>query len=185
LRNFFRGLPPRACKDEGELLPPSPVPPRRLSQLPRLRGLPSQTGRTLVAARLTLADMLEHAVDSLVFSSNGLTFPPVGGLRAGYFKLSSTALTLHGYSWVPGVTLTGKVPLRGPAVIHIGGRAAARGTLRISERGAIRGKLGGHKVSGHFAGAARLSAAAAAGGPSWEESLRRFSPFGNELLPTG
>jgi hypothetical protein len=86
---------------------------------------------------------------------------------------------------VPGVTLTGKVPLRGPAVIHIGGRAAARGTLRISERGAIRGKLGGHKVSGHFAGAARLSAAAAAGGPSWEESLRRFSPFGNELLPTG
>jgi pimeloyl-ACP methyl ester carboxylesterase len=186
LRNFFRGQPPNAaaCKDTGELLPPSPVPPRSLSQLPRLGGLPARTGRTLLATRLTLADMFEHAVDVLLFSSDGFSIPPVGGLRAGYFQASTSALRLHGYSWVPGVTLTGKVPLRGPATIKIGGSAAARGTLRISERGRVTGRLGGHKVSGRFTGAARL-AAAMSNAPSWQESLRRFEPFGQDLLPTG
>jgi hypothetical protein len=127
--------------------------------------------------------MFEHAVDVLLFSSDGFSIPPVGGLRAGYFQASTSALRLHGYSWVPGVTLTGKVPLRGPATIKIGGSAAARGTLRISERGRVTGRLGGHKVSGRFTGAARL--AAMSNTPSWQESLRRFEPFGQDLLPTG
>jgi hypothetical protein len=109
----------------------------------------------------------------------------VGGLRAGYFEAGTSALRLLGYSWVPGVTLSGKVPLRGTATIKIGGSAAARGTIRISERGVVRGKLGGHKVSGRFSGASRVAAAAAAGGPSWQESLRRFAPFGTDLTPTG
>jgi len=185
LRNFFRGLAPRPCKDQGELLPPSPVPPRSLSRLPRAPGLPARTGRTLLAARLTLADLFEHALDALLFSSDGFTIAPVGGLRAGYFKAGATTLRMHGYSWVPGVTLSGKVPLRGTATIKVGGSAAARGTLKISERGVVRGRLGGHRVSGHFAGAARVAAAAAGGGPSWQQSLRRFSPFGTELLPKG
>jgi pimeloyl-ACP methyl ester carboxylesterase len=185
VRNFFRGLPPKVCKDLGELLPPSPVPPRSLSRLPRLRGLPARTGRTLLATRLTLSDLFEHALDALLFSSDGLTIPPVGGLRAGYFEAGTSALRLHGYSWVPGVTLSGKVPLRGTATIKIGGGAAARGTIRITERGLVRGKLGGHKVSGRFSGASRVAAATAAGGPSWQDSLRRFSPFGTDLTPTG
>jgi pimeloyl-ACP methyl ester carboxylesterase len=186
LRNFFHGQPPSAaaCKDTGELLPPSPVPPRSLTQLPRLRGLSARTGRTLLATRLTLADMFEHAVDVLLFSSDGLTIPPVGGLRAGYFQAGTNAIRLHGYSWVPGMTVTGKVPLRGPATLKIGGSAAARGTLRISERGRVTGRLGGHKVSGRFTGAARL-AAAMSSAPSWQESLRRFEPFGSDLLPPG
>jgi len=186
LRNFFHGQPPSAaaCKNTGELLPPSPVPPRSLSQLPRLRGLPSRTGRTLLAARLTLADTFEHAVDVLLFSSDGLSIPPVGGLRAGYFQAGPSAIHLHGYSWVPGVTLSGKVPLRGPATIKVGGHAAARGTLRITERGRVTGRLGGRKVSGVFTSTTRL-AAAVSSSPSWQESLRRFEPFGQYLLPTG
>jgi pimeloyl-ACP methyl ester carboxylesterase len=184
LRKFFRGQPQTACADKGELLPPSPVPPRSLSRLPHLSGLPARTGRTLVAARLTLADLFEHAIDGLLFSGDGLTIAPVGGLRAGFFNLSSSALRLHGYSWVPGVTLSGKVPLRGTATIRIGGRAAAHGTLRITERGSVRGTLGGHKVSGRFSGAAGV-AHATGNTPSWEESLRRFAPFGTDLLPTG
>jgi hypothetical protein len=184
LRTFFRGQPQRPCKDRGELLPPSPIPPRSLSQLPRLRGLPARTGRTLVAVRLTFADLFEHAIGALLFSSDGFTIPPVGGLRAGYFDTTPTALRLHGYSWVPGVTLTGKVPLRGPATIRVGGSAAARGTLRITEHGSVRGELGGHKVSGRFTGASNVAAAASLA-PSWQEALRRFAPFGTELLPTG
>ncbi|HEX6457852.1 MAG TPA: alpha/beta hydrolase [Thermoleophilaceae bacterium] len=184
LRNFFRGQPQRPCSDKGELLPPSPVPPRSLSSLPRVRGLSPRTGRTLLAVRLTLADLFEHAVDGLLFSGNGFSIPPVGGLRAGYFKATATALRMHGYSWIPGVTLSGKVPLRGTATIKVGGHAAARGTLRISEHGGVRGTLGGHRVSGHFASAAKAAEAAGIS-PAWQESLRRFSPFGNDLLPTG
>jgi pimeloyl-ACP methyl ester carboxylesterase len=183
LRNFFRGQPQRACKDRGELLAPSPVPPRSLSRLPAVRGLPGRTGRTLVAVRLSLRDLFEHAIDALLFSSDGLTIAPVGGLRAGYFKATPTALTMHGYSWVPGVTLSGKVPLHGTTTIRVGGSAAARGTLHITDRGTVRGRLGGHKVTGRFTGAARV-ANATSSSPSWEESLRRFAPFGTDPLPT-
>jgi pimeloyl-ACP methyl ester carboxylesterase len=185
LRNFFRGQPPKVCKNQGEFLPPSPVPPTSLSKLPRVRGLPARTGRTLLAARLTLADLFEHAIDALLFSSDGLTIRPIGGLRGGFFDAGASALKLHAYSWVPGVTLTGKVPLRGAIKIKVGGSAAARGTLRITLGGTVRGTLGGHKVSGRFTGAARLAAAASAAGPSWQESLRRFAPFSTELLPAG
>jgi pimeloyl-ACP methyl ester carboxylesterase len=184
LRNFFRGQPQRACKERGELLPPSPVPPTRLSQLPRVRGLQARTGRTLLAVRLSLADMFEHAIDALLFSSDGFHIPPVGGLRAGYFDVSTSALRLHGYSWVPGVTLTGRVPLRGSATIRVGGSAAAHGVLHITERGRVSGRLGGRKVSGRFTGAARVANATSLA-PSWQEALRRFEPFGTELLPTG
>jgi hypothetical protein len=82
------------------------------------------------------------------------------------------------------VTLSGKVPLRGPATIKVGGHAAARGTLRITERGRVTGRLGGRKVSGVFTSTARLVAAVSSS-PSWQESLRRFEPFGQYLLPTG
>ena len=149
-----------------------------------MHGFSARTGRTLLAARLTFADLFEHAVDALLFSSNGLTIQPVGGLRAGYFDASATTLRMHGYSWVPGVTLTGKVPLHGTATIRIGGSAASRGTLHISERGRVTGRLGGHKVSGHFAGAAS-AASAVSSVPAWEQSLRRFAPFSQALLPIG
>jgi len=183
LRSFFRGQPQRACRERGELLPPSPVPPTSLRQLPRLSGLPARTGRTLLAARLTLGDVYEHAVDALLFSSDGFNIAPIGGLRAGFFKVTSNALRLHGYSWVPGVTLTGKLPLRGPATLRVGGSAAARGVIRITARGSVRGTLGGHKISGRFTSAAKVAAASALA-PAWQESLRRFEPFAGELLPT-
>lgn len=184
LRSFFRGQSQRACRERGELLPPSPVPPRRLSQLPRLHGLPARTGRTLVAVRLSLADLFEHAIDALLFSSDGFHIPPVGGLRAGYFDVSPSALRMHGYSYVPGVTVSGKVPLRGPATVRVGGSAGVHGVLRISERGAVRGRLGGHRIAGRFSGASKVANATSTM-PSWQESLRRFAPFGNDLLPTG
>jgi pimeloyl-ACP methyl ester carboxylesterase len=184
LRSFFRGLTPPTCRERGELLPPSPVPPTKLAQLPRLRGLSAQTGRTLLAARLTLADVFEHAVDSLLFSSDGFNIPPIGGLRAGYFKVTSSALLMHGYSWVPGVTISGRLPLRGAATIRVGGSAAAHGVLHISARGDVRGRLGGHKIAGRFTGAAKVAAAASLA-PAWQEALRRYEPFGQDLLPAG
>jgi pimeloyl-ACP methyl ester carboxylesterase len=161
LRHFFRGEPIGLCKDHGELLPPSPVPPSSLSRLPRVGGLKTGPGRTLLATRLTLADLFEHAVDALLSSPDGVTIRPVGGLRAGFFDANLKGLVLHRYSWVPGVTVSGKVPYRGAAKLKVGGSAAARGTLTITERGKVTGRLGGQKISGRFLAAAAAEASAA------------------------
>jgi pimeloyl-ACP methyl ester carboxylesterase len=185
LRQFFRGEPIAGCPSRGELLPPSPVPPRRLSSLPRVRGLPARSGRTLLAARLTLADLFEHAIDALLSSSDGTSIAPIGGLRGGYFKATLRTLDMHRYSWVPGVTLSGRVPLRGTATIRVGGRDAARGVLRISEHGAVSGKLGGRRVHGRFGASAAEAAAASRLAPAWGISLRRFAPFSGELVLPG
>ncbi|HKR98665.1 MAG TPA: alpha/beta hydrolase [Candidatus Dormibacteraeota bacterium] len=182
LQTFFRGQPPRTCKDHGQLLPPSPVPPRSLNKVPRIGGLQARPGRTLVAVRLTLADMFERALDGLLNSSDGFTIAPVGGLRAGWFEGGERGLRLHGYSWVPGVTVTGRVPFKGKAKLKIGGHSAARGTLTIDARGRISGRLGSQKISGRFlAAAAEATQARNIASGLWQ---RRFEPFaGSVLLP--
>ncbi|HET8673932.1 MAG TPA: alpha/beta fold hydrolase [Thermoleophilaceae bacterium] len=182
LRHFFRGEPIGNCPQRGELLPPSPVPPRRLASLPRVHGLPARTGRTLLAARLTFADLFEHAIDGLLFSNS---VAPIGGLRGGYFKATLRTIDMHQYSWIPGVTLSGRIPLRGTATIRVGGRAAARGVLRISQHGAVSGKLGGRRVHGHFGASAADAAAASGLAPAWGISLRRFAPFSGQLVLPG
>jgi hypothetical protein len=53
---------------------------------------------------------------------------------------------MHSYSYVPGVTVTGKVSSSGNSTLVIGGRRAARGTLKISAKGTITGVLGGRRV---------------------------------------
>lgn len=186
LRQFFRGETVSACPNHRELLPPSPVPPRSLSRLPRLAGLPAQAGRTLLAARLTLADTFEHAVDSAVFASTSAgAIPPVGGLRGGYLTVTPRAIELHAYSWIPGVTLSGRVPFRGTSKIRIGGRAAAHGTLTISEHGVVHGRLGGHHVGGRFGASAASASALTAHAPAWDVELRRFAPFARDIVLPG
>jgi hypothetical protein len=64
---------------------------------------------------------------------------------------------------VPGVTLSGRVPLEGAMHLKVGGPAAVRGTLTVTLAGRATGKLGHTKIhtnllSGSFA---RLRAAAA------------------------
>jgi pimeloyl-ACP methyl ester carboxylesterase len=185
LRHFFRGEPIGLCPDRGELLPPSPVPPLSLSELPRVHGLPARTGRTLVAAAFTLRDLGEHIFDAVFSSSNGLNFVPVGGLRGGYFTLGRKSIRMNAYSWVPGVTLTGKLSLHGTTVIHVGGRAAAHGTLRIGEHGSLRGRLGGRKVSDRFSAAPAEATAAGERSPAWGLDLRRFEPFSGQIVQPG
>ena len=83
-----------------------------------------------------------HALGGLALE-NELRF---GGLRAGWADATSKALTLHGYSYVPGVTVSGKI-VEGEAVLRIGGTAAAHGTLRLRAHRTLAGTLGGRRVS--------------------------------------
>ncbi len=75
---------------------------------------------------------------------SGLISLRVGGLRAGWASVENGKLTLHGYSYVPGVTVSGKVT-QSATVLSIGGPAAARGTLR----------LGAHRLAGTLGRQAR------------------------------
>jgi pimeloyl-ACP methyl ester carboxylesterase len=130
----------------------SPLAPARLAAVPAPRDEPGRSGRTLRAVSLTLADLARQlairALDSgeLEETSGSLTLR-LGGLRAGWARIAGAALTLHAYSYVPGVTVSGAITAAGTS-LRVAGSAAARGTLRSGPRpGApLAGNLAGHHV---------------------------------------
>jgi pimeloyl-ACP methyl ester carboxylesterase len=151
LQALFAGKPVQQCKDEKlpQLLLPTPLPPRSLVEVPPATGNHGVAGRTVGAVVLTLGDfdrqmvlaLLEHLGESLL----GLSSVRTGGLRAGWGGTVHSGLVLHGYSYVPGVTVSGKVS-SGGATLQIGGSAAVHGTIRINAHGTLTGALGGQPV---------------------------------------
>ena len=127
-----------------------PLAPTRLSAVAPVRNSSGLSGRTLAAVRLTLADFVRqeslHALGALKSGNpDALGSLRVGGLRAGWAGAQKTAIVLHAYSYVPGVSLTGKISAS-EVVLHVGGSAAARGTLRLAGKHALTGILGGRHV---------------------------------------
>jgi pimeloyl-ACP methyl ester carboxylesterase len=151
LQALFAGKPVQRCKDEKppQLLLPTPLPPRSLIEVPPATGNHGVTGRTVGAVVLTLGDfdwqivlaLLEHLGESPL----GLSSVRTGGLRAGWGGTVHSGLVLHGYAYVPGVTVSGKVS-SGGATLRIGGSAAVHGTIRINAHGTLTGALGGQRV---------------------------------------
>lgn len=149
LKAFFEQRPIGACKDSKPpaLYLPTPLPPHSLAEVPNARGVRGRPGRTLQAAILTLGDferqffvtLLEN-LDAALLGSNVRT----GGLRAGWGGIVHGKVVLHDYSYVPGVSVSGKLTSMGDT-LKIGGRAAADGTLRIGGDG-LSGVLGGTPV---------------------------------------
>ena len=119
-----------------------------MAATPGYRGLP---GKTLDALTLTLADFVRQAglqVISSLASGNlsGLATLRAGGLRAGWGQLRNSALSLHGYSYIPGMTVSGTLT-SGGAVLRVGGPAAAAGTMRLGPHNSLIGTLGGEHVA--------------------------------------
>jgi hypothetical protein len=69
----------------------------------------------------------------------------VGGLRSGWARLSAGGVSFHDYSFIPGMTLSGSLKSE-TADLHIGGPAAADGTLRLGPHHMLIGTLGGLSV---------------------------------------
>jgi pimeloyl-ACP methyl ester carboxylesterase len=169
LQALFKPAPIVPCRAGApqilRLLHLTPLAPARLQAVPaapHTRGLP---GRTLTAVDLTLSDLARQvAIRALgaLESGNlgGLASLRIGGLRAGWAAGAKSGLQLHSYSYIPGVTVSGRIGSDG-VVLRVGGTAAAHGTLRLSGRGrrALTGKLGGSPV--RSAQAANPSASAA------------------------
>ena len=115
LKALFSGKTVKQCGQSRppQLLLPTPLAPRSLGEVPSAHGTHGRVGRTVGATLLTLRDFGREVVLAALEQAGGTLFggPPsvsVGGLRAGWGALAHAHLVLHGYSYVPGVTVTGR-----------------------------------------------------------------------------
>jgi pimeloyl-ACP methyl ester carboxylesterase len=151
LQALFAATPVKPCAPAPEpaLLRPAPLPPMRLAQVPPAHGYRGAPGRTLRTVALTLSDLIRQLTLRLTLGgageSAGALAMRIGGLRAGWAELTVHGLTLHGYSYVPGVTVSGSIKAESED-LHVSGSTAAHGTLRGVPHKSLAGVLGGHRV---------------------------------------
>jgi pimeloyl-ACP methyl ester carboxylesterase len=131
-------------------LRPPPLPPQRLALVAPAKGYAGLPGRTLHAVKLTLEDFGRQLAIQLEMTSSAdaisvLPTLRTGGLRAGWAELTEQALSFHGYSYVPGVTISGSIKA-GAEDLSVGGATAAHGVLRRGPHSSLIGTLGGHAV---------------------------------------
>jgi pimeloyl-ACP methyl ester carboxylesterase len=147
LRAFFAGKQIAACRDHR---PSShrlvPLAPGALADISPARHYVGKRGRTLQAVALTLEDLSRQLTmrGEALLGLLGVTVN-VGGLRSGWVGCSAHSLRFHGYSYVPGVQISGTVTI-GSATLLIGGSSAARGRLRLGPKGQLNGTLEGIAV---------------------------------------
>jgi pimeloyl-ACP methyl ester carboxylesterase len=135
LRALFARTPVKDCAAASSppLLSLTPLPPARLSDVVPARGNHGNPGRTLEAVLETLADFnhqlaLRALAELSAGNLSGVSSLRVGGLRSGWAGLRNGKLILHGYSYVPGVTVSGEISDQRIA-LKVGGRFAASGSL--------------------------------------------------------
>jgi pimeloyl-ACP methyl ester carboxylesterase len=162
LRAFFLGRTVQtSCKrTQGRIRPDGPI-PASIAQV-RPAAAKGKRGRTVSAATLTVFDVLEQSADALLSNPFGIIHG--GGLRGGRYFETTKTIALRDVVFIPGVHVTGAVSEGGAATLHISGKAASQGHIRIA-RGRVTGVLGGRTVRGRIgslsqparAGIARVS----------------------------
>ncbi|HXQ00457.1 MAG TPA: alpha/beta fold hydrolase [Solirubrobacteraceae bacterium] len=152
LQAMFSGKPIAQCAvgTPPKSYLPTPLPPRSLAEVAPTKGNHGLPGRTLAAVVETAADFDRQIALTLaerddLESSLATLSVRTGGLRAGWGGIVKDAVVLHGYSYVPNVTVSGTV-VAGRATLKISGSAAARGILRIDPQGTLTGVLAGKRV---------------------------------------
>ena len=160
---FFADAPVAPCSSASTTFAPVSPAPTRLRSLPRTAGLSGSVGRTVTALRLTVRDLLRESIGVAI--AQGGAPARIGGLRAGHATHDSGGFRLRGVSYVPGVVVSGLLATDGAADLRITGRAAARGTVHISQDGHVTGRLGGRRVAVALAGRLTQRRAAKLPGP--------------------
>jgi pimeloyl-ACP methyl ester carboxylesterase len=176
LQALFAATPVKPC-------PPAPVPtslrppalpPLSMGALLPAHGYSGLTGRTLHAVALTVGDFIRQLIFQLTISGSleSLAAPNIrfGGLRAGWARFADDRFSLNGYSYVPGMTLSGTI--KGETEnLQIGGQGAAHGSLHRGAHKSLVGTLGGAHVvlsASYLAGA--VATAAIVGSDAQESS---------------
>jgi pimeloyl-ACP methyl ester carboxylesterase len=167
VRQFFDAQPVTPCAPSDNPFAPTPVAPTRFARLhPTGRG--GKIGRTITAALATAQDMRRQVIGDAL-EAGGLP-SRAGGLRGGRATVRNGSLSLFDVVYVPGVKVSGSVPLGGGAqVLRVRGPKAAHGELTITAA-AISGRLDGRAISV----ASRAAALAGVAQPRVQTLLRRF-----------
>ena len=167
---FFSGTAVKACSAAKNLFSPTPVTPTKLAYVKPVPGLAGKPGRTLTAALDTMVDLSRQVIGATLQADQELpSGSSFGGLHGGYARFTAGGVELHGFTFVTGVSLTGKLPvLNGeirPATITITGTVAAGGSVKFGTSQRVSGTLGGHRFNLSVA-KVKLSSASHAGWPS-------------------
>jgi pimeloyl-ACP methyl ester carboxylesterase len=154
--DFFDARPLRPCHPGTEPPFADPIAPRSLARVPAASGHHGVVGRTLTAVFATVSDV-DESLNVADYSVRD--FAQVGGLRAGYAHDSYPRIRLHGYSYVPGVRVSGRLDgaRNQHGTLRIRGSAAARGRVRLHRDGSITGRLAGRRVRAAVAKASSAS----------------------------
>jgi hypothetical protein len=109
--------------------------------------------------------VIEDAVTELIFDPEDSDIARGGGLRAGRYRIDGEGtLVLDGVSYVPGVTVSGRIEELGSrrqhGLLRVSGRTAAPGLLRV-RRERVGGRLGGRRVRTTLGAGSAVSALAA------------------------
>jgi pimeloyl-ACP methyl ester carboxylesterase len=144
------GHPISPCKHEPNAFSPTPITPTRLARVQPVPGLDGNRGRTLTAVLDTLVDLDRQVIGATLQVEQELpTGSSFGGLHGGYAKLSASAVSLHDFTFVPGVALSGTLPDSGGKLlsitVRVDGAAAAHGTITIGSGQRATGTLGGRR----------------------------------------
>lgn len=150
LQALFAAAPVQPCAPAPTpaILRPAPRPPLGLAQVSPARGYRGVPGRTLRTVALTLSDLIRRLTLALTLGDageGGALALHIGGLRAGWAELAGRGVSLHGYSYVPGVTVSGTIGVE-TEDLRVGGASGAHGTLRGVAHKSLTGMLGGHHV---------------------------------------
>jgi pimeloyl-ACP methyl ester carboxylesterase len=165
IKTFFAGQPVQACAPGPDPFAPTPITPTKLEGVHPAAGVPGRSGRTLTAVLDTILDLNRQVIGATLQANQELpSGSSFGGLRGGYARLGASSLRLHRFSFVPGVELSGSLPVKHgelqPATVQIGGSTAAAGTVRIGTGKRVSGDLGGRRFDVTLA-AVKLSRAGA------------------------
>jgi pimeloyl-ACP methyl ester carboxylesterase len=133
---FFTGAAVQPCKPTKDLFSPTPITPTKLAYVQPVPGLDGNPGRTVTAVLDTLVDLERQVIGATLQAERELpSGSSFGGLHGGYARLSSTAVRLHDFTFVPGVQLSGTLPAAGGKLhtitVQITGASAARGVVVI------------------------------------------------------
>jgi pimeloyl-ACP methyl ester carboxylesterase len=150
VKAFFSGSAVQACKAGPNPFAPTPVTPRKLAYVKPVGGVHGRPGSTLTVVLETIIDLERQVVGATLQAEQQLpSGASFGGLRGGYARITASALRLRRFSFVPGVELTATFPIyKGklqPSEVHVEGRLAARGSLRIGGP-TVTGTLGGERL---------------------------------------
>jgi pimeloyl-ACP methyl ester carboxylesterase len=168
------------CKGKDNAVTVLARPARSIADYRRPASVKGDRGRLLFA---TLDTIIDAQISGLQTLYAGYQRVEGGGLRGGRFSASGDGarLRLHRYELVPGVAVSGALRASTSAdagTVTVDGPGRLDGTLRISAKGVVTGRLGGRSVryAPPARGRAASGSAASVGRGRLPASVRLPSP---------